>query len=393
MADRTPLERLSPSLVHPAHVPTGWDDKQTAGDRVHRAIVRDVSGMQKEAVVWNDWTDASWRLASDEGDYLDGDDIAPPPLGHMAAGMVAVYFDSLLAVAEQRGVTVTDATIELDNYYTMKGSALKGDMTGGALSPELTVRLESDAADPDALVATAVDRAAVTTLAEEPLENEFSLSLAGERLEPDRVPGFDGPMPDDPAGVFDGVDRPERGHEPDPVRATGRSTEEPEAQEKYTAGQGSSLEAEQDRVLHIRGEGSLREEGLYRVLQKIFSPRGSMFEFLADRDPSLGGERRAPDGLSYVATGLAFCFMTQFGRYAQIRRKQLDGYRIVQDLPWSGEPGEPMDVNPLITHVYLETPEGDEFARDLLDFSEQTCFLHALCGSAVRPEINVESAG
>jgi hypothetical protein len=36
--------------------------------------------MQKEALIFSQRTRAIWRLASDEGAYLDGDDEAPCPL-------------------------------------------------------------------------------------------------------------------------------------------------------------------------------------------------------------------------------------------------------------------------------------------------------------------------
>lgn len=387
----TPLERLSPSLAYPVNDAFGAPDAD-GENTVHRAFIRDLIGMQKEGVVTNTSQKSGWRLSSDEGDYLDGADIAPPPLGNMAAGMVAAYFDSLLGVADNWDASIEEAEITLDNFYTMQGSALRGDMSGGALPPELTVHVEVDGADPEDLVQTAVDRSPVTALVRTPLDNLFTLIEGGERIPTDRVSDFDGDVLPDPAESFQQTRRPETTYDPDPVTHTGAKTEEPPAEhERYTEGESSSLEAEQDRVLHVRGEGSLRDDGLYHILQKIYSPRASMFEFLADRDPALGGEGRAPDAMSYVAAGIGFCFMTQFGRYAEIRRKELDGYRIVQDLPWSGRPSESGTVDPLITHVFLDTPEGTDFARELLDFSEQTCFLHALCGESNEPQVTIES--
>jgi hypothetical protein len=39
--------------------------------------------------------------------------------------------------------------------------------------------------------------------------------------------------------------------------------------------------------------------------------------------------------------------------------------------------------------VYLETTEDDDFARQVLDMSEQTCFLHALCRTDLEPVVRV----
>ena len=76
--------------------------------------------------------------------------------------------------------------------------------------------------------------------------------------------------------------------------------------------------------------------------------------------------------------------MTQLGRYAKIVRRQLDHYWLVQDIHFSAEPDDTRDtptgrVLPVETHLFLESPEDETFARQLLDMGEQTCFLHALC--------------
>jgi len=36
-----------------------------------------------------------------------------------------------------------------------------------------------------------------------------------------------------------------------------------------------------------------------------------------------------------MSAGIGFCFMTQFGRYAEIVRKELSAYRVVQDTYFS----------------------------------------------------------
>jgi hypothetical protein len=86
--------------------------------------------------------------------------------------------------------------------------------------------------------------------------------------------------------------------------------------------------------------------------------------------------------------------MTQFGRYASITKKQLDAYRIVQDIHFSpggascgtGLPGQ---ADPVETHVYLDTPESEEFARKTLDMGERTCFLHATCRTDLAPKVEL----
>jgi hypothetical protein len=45
------------------------------------------------------------------------------------------------------------------------------------------------------------------------------------------------------------------------------------------------------------------------------------------------------------------------------------------------------------THVYLVTPEGEEFARKTLDMGERTCFLHATCRTDLDLALEVAKVG
>jgi hypothetical protein len=84
--------------------------------------------------------------------------------------------------------------------------------------------------------------------------------------------------------------------------------------------------------------------------------------------------------------------MTQFGRYASITKKRLDEYRIVQDTHFApGNADTPGRAEPVETHVYLVTPEGEEFARKTLDMGERTCFLHATCRTDLQPQLTIKT--
>ncbi|HSM43778.1 MAG TPA: OsmC family protein, partial [Acidimicrobiia bacterium] len=141
---------------------------------------------------------------------------------------------------------------------------------------------------------------------------------------------------------------------------------------------------------HVQARCRVREDGVKVIDENLFQPIGSEFRFLSDESAEAGGQGLAPDAASYLAAGIGFCFMTQFGRYASITKKQLDDYRIVQDLHFKpGGPGVLGDADPVETHVYLDTPEGEEFARKTLDIGERTCFLHATCRTDLTPEVEV----
>ena len=160
---------------------------------------------------------------------------------------------------------------------------------------------------------------------------------------------------------------------------------------KLTSGAGSSLAEDQSRILRIGGIGKLRPDGVKEILQLQYSPQGTRRLLLSEEAPIDGGQGRAPDANTLISAGLGFCFMTQFGRFATIMKKQLDRYRILQHTHFSPgrDPGRPGVTDPVETHVYLDSSEAEDVARTVLDMSEQTCFLHALCRTPTETRVTV----
>ena len=373
-----------------------------------RLWARSLTVMQKEAVALSAKTGKAWRLASDEGAYLNGFDAAPCPLSFMTVGMVSSFMNEIVALAKKRDdIDPAEIRLTLDNFYTMNGSALKGTMTGGALNPKLRADLcpaprllpamqrggprtplyktTADIGRIDSLVRSAVASAPVGGLLRGENHSLFSLSRNGAELNPDKVSALDFHLPDNTARVGDATPDSNAPSAPLPVVSKIGTTEKTD---EDTSARGSSLKAEQDRQLHVRGVCTLLDNnGLKKIEQRLFNPRGSIFQFISDEAPENGGGGRAPDAQSYIAAGLGFCFMTQFGRHAKIVRKELSEYNITQDIHFSGGGGKPGGADPVETHVYLQTGEGDGFARAALDVGERTCFLHALC----RTDLHVEA--
>jgi uncharacterized OsmC-like protein len=351
-----------------------------------RTWVRSLAGMQKEALVINGATAKAWRFASDEGAYLAGHDSGPCPLSFMTTGMVASYMNEITALAASHRIDIRDIRLTLDNHYSMEGSVLRGTMVGGALPPDLTVEIESpaDRAAVQSIVAQAVDASSVTGLMRGVHESVFTLCHNGIQIDVDRVSALEAPAQSDPGNRFleakDG-----RVVTSEPIL---RKLAEGEKRTGIKHGVNSSLQEKQSRTLHIRGVCTLGEDGVKHIEQHLFKPIGSSFHFLSDEAPAHGGKGLAPDAASYMAAGIGFCFMTQFGRYAEIVRKKLSGYRIVQDTYFplggaSGGTGEAGAADAVETHVYLDTPEDETFSRTVLDIGEQTCFLHAFCRTAL----------
>jgi uncharacterized OsmC-like protein len=347
-----------------------------------RAAVRTLTVMQKEAVVVRSGSSVAWRLSSDEGPYLHGHDYSPAPLAHMTTGLAADLMLSIERALDASGIPANSLRVELDTRFTMEGSLPRGTMVGGAMAPEITVHLDHD--DRSAVtgcVLTGVLASATAGLVGQPLQSLFSLTSHGAQIPVGRVAALEEPPPKaDPAPVS-----PPVGADPDePIIVKTAEVEEqpPDA--------GVGLQKEQRRELHLQAAVSRRSDGIAVIETRVHRPNGSTFRFLSDE------QGRAPDAITYISAGIGFCFMTQIGRYAKIVNESLGDYHIVQDTrfslgdakadpPFGGRADAPR------THVYLAPDRDDDFARKALDMSEQTCFIHAMCRTELRPKVKVVS--
>ena len=157
---------------------------------------------------------------------------------------------------------------------------------------------------------------------------------------------------------------------------------------KGTSSGGSSLSHDQDRRLNIGALATLRADGIKEIQQMQYSPHGTSFRFLSSEDG------RAPDANSLISAGIGFCFMTQFGRFVSMLNLNLTDYKIIQDTHYSlaggsDKTGKPGKALPIETHVYLDTTESDSVAQEMLDVSEQTCFLHAFCRTDLKTKLKI----
>ena len=101
---------------------------------------------------------------------------------------------------------------------------------------------------------------------------------------------------------------------------------------------------------------------------------------------------QAPSGLGHLAAGIAFCYMTQIGRYSHMAKLPLEAYRVVQDLHFtlggaSGGSGEGGTADPVETHVFVDADISTDAIRDVVRVAEKTCFLHALCRDRAKVKI------
>jgi len=356
--------------------------------------VRSLSVMQKEAIVVSGRTGAAWRLASDEGGYLAGHDAAPCPLAFLTVGMIASYANEVEALARQRGIAIRGLRLSQDNHYAMAGSLLKGTLFGEALPAELDVEIDCDAEAGaiHELVLSAVAASPLNGLLRGALTSRFTLAHNGKELAPVNVAALGRPILPDPGDRFAEAQpaEPALDH---PVVWHNGSTPKGEG---VPVDPGSSEMGEARRLLRLSADCTLREDGIKEITQYLHSPLGSSFKFLSEEAPENGGQGRAPDANTLISAGIGFCFMTQFGRYVAMMKKNMEAYRIVQETHFSlggasGGTGKPGSAEPVETHVYLQSGEPDGFAAEILDVAEQSCFLHALCRTDLKTKVRVRA--
>ena len=340
--------------------------------------VRALEGMQKEALV-RVGSGRTWRMVSDEGPYLDGTDLAPFPLAYFAAGMQFSLLSRIMSEARTESVGIASIALTQDALYSMEGSFLRGDAEGGAMPVRVEVTIESDA-DSDVvaeLVRRAVAASGAHALMRDAMVNVFALTHNGQRRELDGLP-VSGSSYREPPSFESSVPDPSHIHTDDILT----KTLEAEKVHGVEGGAGSSLQAVQKRTLHVHGEALLRPDGLMETDISLFKPIGSSFRFVCDETPERGGTGRAPSPLAYLGAGVGFCYMTQLGRYAHIKKKILTSYSLIQqsDFVLGGTTGpdyRPATAEPFDTHVFMESDEADEVAADFVRTGERTCFLHA----------------
>ena len=349
-----------------------------------RSEIRALVGMQKEALVANSATGLQWRLVSDEGPYLNGTDLAPSPLAFYTTGMAFSFSSELLKHAKAAGVTISSYRLIQDNFYTMQGSALRGDMIGGVLPAKMLVEISADAPTEtlEALVVKAEQTSPAQRYMNNVLENTFALSYNGMATDAGDILPSPNALPTEPTPNFEQArPLPEESYEREIIQKVDGA----ETLFGVEGGVGSSLQASQKRTLHLRGVVTLREDGLMNCSVQLLSPLGGIFSFIGDEN----GTGRAPASLDYLSAGVAFCFMTQIGRYAKIVKQDLKSYSVVQDTAF--EIGsDDSAAHAVDTHTYLEMGDPDAAAQKNLWMSERTCFLHAAMRNVTKTEITLK---
>jgi hypothetical protein len=190
------------------------------------------------------------------------------------------YMEEILALAKQRGIVVRNIKLIQDNYYTMKGSALKGTMTGGAKDIELEAQIDSKA-NKGVLQSSVLDAVAASPLdglMRGRKDSLFTITHNNKEIKLGKAMSIGSPALPDPGDKFNRAE-PAPGDWSDLIVRNGLT---PKTAESVTLA-GDSLKEEQDRTLHVRGICTLRPDGIKHVEQQLYNPHGSIFHFHAKR--------------------------------------------------------------------------------------------------------------
>jgi organic hydroperoxide reductase OsmC/OhrA len=357
-----------------------------------RTWVRSLEGMQKEALVVSAATGMAWRVASDEGPHLGGHNQAPNPLTFLSTGMIASYMNEITALAQQRGMTLKNLELVLNNYYFREGDFRKGTMNSGVLPPELEVRCEASRDDQtlNTMLFEAVSASPLNGLASGVHPSLFTLVHNGNVLTPEQVT----PLKADPfADPGDNFPNLERATETNAVPGLIKQlVAEDAARAAFNANPPNSPKIDDDKILlHMHTKCVLRSDGVKEIFKEQFSPAAPTWKFLSDEADGFGGKGRAPDAATLISAGIGLCYMTQVGRFAGMAKLPLTGYRIIQDTHFSlggasGKTGKAGISQPVETHVYMDSTADDYVAQQILGVAERTCFLHAFCRADVKPK-------
>lgn len=357
---------------------------------------RSLTGYQKEAVVTEGTGGSAWRMTTDEGKHIKGTDLAPFPLGFFNAGLHADLVKRILMIAEARGLSAPDIEIELQNFYFLDGSFVRGDGIGGAEPANIVVKIGSDAASDEvaAMVRDAVRASPALATMRQAVSNTFAIYVNGRRHDVNTLKNSTAPDAVDPYLTYKSPPAPLEGTKdlPDLIRKTGEVTEG----EIVDVSDGTIRRV----VRTVLGTSHLLDPaGVAETNTWLQMPGLSHFSFKSDdRAIATPSDETGPSGLALIAAGIVFCYLTQLSRYILHQKVDINGVRIVQYTPFtlSGSAADGTwrgDIEPVDTHLFLNGGADAATHERIMTIAANTCYLHATLIAQLDPIVSIEHNG
>ena len=131
-------------------------------------------------------------------------------------------------------------------------------------------------------------------------------------------------------------------------------------------------------------------------------PTFGAFELYCDEGAAIGGSDTAPAPLSYLAAGVAFCFLTHLKGYADSQDLDISSMRIEQRMKFQSRiPGMTAEMggqmegrsNGVETFLIVETNEPSEVIARMAEVAEKACMAAQTVVNAVPASTIVISNG
>ena len=336
----------------------------------------DLDGMQKEAFISSGRNSSGWRLPTDESLHLRGADAAPQPLAMHNAALQNCLLDQLKNVLKENQIIVKSFLITVDTYFNIKGSFFRGDIKSCLKNIVIKFEFEGDLKKDDihSFVLEALKRSPTIRALRLPMQNTFSIKANGRKIVlPEKMQSTLSQVADPIERIKEIQKLPPLDSRISPLlEKKVMSTMEPPKPGETPVG----LLPEIDRTVHVRGIGKAINEHRNTVQTSFYHPLGSVFEYQSDWCEHDIAGHDAPSALTYHGGALAFCFMTQFHRYADVHKMVINALRIVQLTPFYTDTASQENLS-FDTHIFVDGEFTDEVGTDLVRMAHQVCFLHA----------------
>lgn len=350
------------------------------GTDVFKVEARTLGGHQKEAIVTEGENGSVWRLASDEGKVMKGDDLGPFPLGFFNAGVMGDIYNRVRAIAAQRGTKLAKVRIHMAHTFGSDGSFIHSTAKAFSEAVDLKIELDGEIAPDEAkqLIQAAFEASPAIALLRYPMkENTFALYINGRRR---KVVEYQNSVAQDAEDPFLVYSSPPR-----PADADGR-TDLIEKTGVVESGDAAPipLTAKDKRFFVVAADGESRGEGgEFGIDTCIARPGMSHFKMISDESAADAG----PSGLGLMSAGIGLCYLTQLMRYIDAQKLDIHSARLVQFNPFSvGSESRPGAID---THLFLNGEAPDETHLNLLTIAARTCFMHVAAAGVTEPKLTL----
>ncbi|MEI7530364.1 MAG: OsmC family protein [Betaproteobacteria bacterium] len=342
---------------------------------------RQMAHHQKEAITTEGIEGDIWRTASDEGVHLKGTDLAPFPLGYFNAGLQGDLFQSMLLLASQRNLEISAIKIKLINHYWLTGSFVLGTGHGHAEAPDIDIEIDSLAPQNELkeLVNDAIQFSPAMDFLKRKLKNTFAIYINGRRRQVVGLRDSDEMNAADPFLTYPKMPIPCLPNPPiDLIQKLPSKVDG----EPMLAPPSTNTKIMRD----IYGVGIWQKGMPFAEIDTWLGlPGASHFSFKT----AVNSDQSYPTGLTLIASGVTYCFMTQLSRYIENMKMPIDGIRVFQTNQFGIE-GNLGRSFALDTHLYLNGTADDETCTKLLQISERTCYLHATAIDTLEPKVTIK---